>query len=68
MFRWCQGIGGSGVYSIAFVYVFELVPPQKWPDYVALLTASMSVSIIVSPLIGGAFTVSGQWRWIFLIK
>ena len=68
MFRWCQGLGGSGIYAIGTLIFFELVPPKKYPDYTALVTASIALSLVLAPLIGGAITQHGQWRWIFLLK
>ncbi|KAG8531949.1 uncharacterized protein KY384_003585 [Bacidia gigantensis] len=68
MFRWVQGLGGSGIYSIATLLFFELVPPAKWPDYTALVSAVIALSLICGPLFGGAISAHGEWRWVFYIN
>ncbi|ORX93616.1 major facilitator superfamily domain-containing protein [Clohesyomyces aquaticus] len=66
MFRWLQGIGGSGIFALTQLVFFEMVPPSKWPLYVTFLTGTVALSLITGPLIGGAIARSGHWRWIFL--
>jgi predicted MFS family arabinose efflux permease len=68
MFRWVLGFGGSGIYSIATLVFFELVPPSKYADYVALVTAVIALSVVSGPLLGGAISSHGRWRWVFLLK
>jgi MFS family permease len=68
MFRWLQGIGGCGIYAIATLLFFELVPPSKFANYTALVTAVVSVAMSAGPLIGGVINDHGIWRWAFLIK
>ena len=68
MFRWVLGIGGSGIYSIATLLFFELVPPSKYADYTALVTGAIALSLISGPLMGGAINAHGSWRWIFWLK
>ncbi|MCJ1438935.1 hypothetical protein MMC27_008325, partial [Xylographa pallens] len=70
MFRWVQGIGGCGIYAIATLLFFELVPPVKFANYTALATAVVSLAMSMGPLIGGAINSNGGtgiWRWVFLI-
>jgi MFS family permease len=54
MFRWVQGIGGCGVFALAQLVFFELVPPSKWPLYVSLFSVVVAFSLVIGPLIGGA--------------
>lgn len=68
MFRWALGFGGSGIYSIATLLFFELVPTSKYADYAALVTAVIALSVISGPLLGGAINSHGSWRWTFLLK
>lgn len=68
MFRWVQGLGGCGVFALTQLIFFELVPPQKWPAYVSLVTAAVALALIAGPLLGGAITNNGSWRWIFILK
>lgn len=68
MFRWVQGIGGSGIIAIGTLYGYELRPRKNWPAYSAILSLAVAVSVCVAPVIGAGFTTAGQWRWIFLFK
>ena len=68
MFRWLQGIGGSGIYSIATLVQWELLPPEKWATNTSFVTGIIALSLVAGPLIGGGITQGGSWRWIFLIK
>ncbi|KAF2108387.1 major facilitator superfamily domain-containing protein [Lophiotrema nucula] len=68
MFRWVQGMGGCGVFSLVQITFFELVPAPKWPLYMGLVTGVIAFALIVGPLLGGAITRNGSWRWIFLMN
>lgn len=68
MFRWVLGLGGSGIYSIATLLFFELVPPPKYADYTALVAAVIALSLISGPLLGGVINAHSNWRWVFLLK
>ena len=68
MFRWLQGIGGCGILALGQLIFFELVPPEKYPPYIALVTVVVALSLVVGPIIGGGITDHGNWRWVFLIK
>ena len=68
MFRWCQGIGGCGVFALVQLLFMELVPRRKLPAYMAMVTAALALSLVIGPLLGGGITLHGSWRWIFLLK
>jgi len=68
MFRWCQGVGSAGMFSLATLLFFELVPQEKWPAYTALCTGILALSLAAAPLIGGAINDNASWRWVFLLK
>ena len=63
-----QGIGGSGIYAVCMVIFFELVRPEKWPLYTAIVSVVFVFSLVLGPIIGGAINDSGTWRWVFLLK
>jgi MFS family permease len=67
MFRWLQGIGAAGVFSLTLVF-YELIPPSKYALSTSVTNMIVSLSFLTGPLIGGAITRSGKWRWVFLIK
>jgi MFS family permease len=68
MFRWCQGMGGGGVFGLVQLIFIELVPRRKLPAYLTMVTAALALSLVVGPLLGGGITLHGSWRWVFLIK
>ena len=68
MFRWCQGIGGCGVYALTQLLFMEIVPKRKFPQYMAGVSMVLALSLITGPLLGGGITLHGSWRWIFLLK
>jgi MFS family permease len=63
-----QGIGGCGILALGSLAFFELVPEEKYPSYIALVSAVVSASLVIGPLVGGGVTVHGNWRWVFLLK
>ncbi|CAI9626582.1 unnamed protein product [Alternaria burnsii] len=68
MFRWCQGIGGCGVYALTQLLFMEIVPKRKFPQYMAGVSMVLALSLITGPLLGGGITLHGSWRWIFLLN
>ncbi|KAI4656812.1 uncharacterized protein J4E78_006703 [Alternaria triticimaculans] len=68
MFRWCQGIGGCGVYALTQLMFMEIAPPGKLPKYMAGVSMVLALSLITGPLLGGGITLHGSWRWIFLLN
>ncbi|KAH6628404.1 major facilitator superfamily domain-containing protein [Chaetomium tenue] len=57
--RAVQGMGGSGLYSLAQVCLLEQGPSR--PEVVgALVGITLSVSFILGPLLGGALA---EWNW-----
>ena len=64
--RAVQGIGGSGLYSLAQVCLLEQGPSR--PEVVgALVGITLSISFVLGPLLGGAIS-EWSWRGIFWFK
>jgi MFS family permease len=68
MFRWLQGVGGCGILALGQLVFIELVPPNKYPKYIGIVSVAMTAPLVCGPLVGGSITLSGDWRWVFLIK
>nr|QDK64761.1 AshT [Aschersonia paraphysata] len=66
--RAVQGIGLGGVLSGSMILVAQNAPLARQPMFMGILMATMSISSIVGPLIGGALTTNTSWRWCFLIN
>jgi MFS family permease len=65
IFRTFQAISGSGLYFLPNISFFQLVPPAEYNRVNTIASVSMALALILSPLIGGAISQSGDWRWIF---
>ncbi|KAI9691981.1 MAG: hypothetical protein M1820_009633 [Bogoriella megaspora] len=63
-----QGVGAAGIMSSGVATIYELVPESKYPIYTAVMTAFSALGGLAGPLIGGALSGAGQWRWVFLIN
>lgn len=68
VFRAFQGIGGSGIFSMVFVSIPEIVPPARFGLISGFIGAVFASSSIVGPTVGGAITSHTTWRWVFWIK
>ena len=68
IFRAIQGIGGGGLMIGAQAIIADLVPPRERGKYMGLMGAVFGLSSVAGPLIGGFFTDSIGWRWIFYIN
>ncbi|KAI1330226.1 putative multidrug resistance protein fnx1 [Xylariaceae sp. FL0255] len=68
VFRGFQGVGGGGCWSLATIFVTELVPLEKYPTFVANVSIVNALALLLGPIIGGAIASHTTWRWIFIIK
>src|SRR5215212_9231630 len=67
-FRAVQGIGGGGLFSIAFAIIGDVIPPRDRGRYQGYFGAVFGVASVAGPLLGGWLTDGAGWRWIFLIN
>jgi EmrB/QacA subfamily drug resistance transporter len=67
-FRAVQGLGGGGLMVSAQAAIGDVVSPRDRGRYMGLFGAVFGVSSVAGPLIGGFFTSSLSWRWIFYIN
>ncbi len=68
LFRGIQGIGGGGLFALAFAIVGDVVAPRERGRYMGYFTAVFSTASVAGPLLGGFFVDHFSWRWIFYVN
>lgn len=66
--RAVAGLGSSGIFGGSVIITFFTVPLRMRPVYSGIVSFIFAVASIVGPLIGGALTQHGSWRWCFFIN
>ncbi|KAL5048558.1 hypothetical protein BDW71DRAFT_177043 [Aspergillus fruticulosus] len=66
--RAVTGLGFAGNLAGCFAVAVQILPLDKRPVYVGLMTCVESLAIITAPIVGGALTQSLGWRWCFWIN
>ncbi|KAI2632755.1 major facilitator superfamily domain-containing protein [Xylaria nigripes] len=66
--RTFQGMGGSGLYSLAQIALFEVGPVHKPSLMGAMVGLTLAVSYVLGPILGGVISSTSTWRWIFWIN
>lgn len=76
LFRAIQGLGGAGLFAMAFIVIADLFPPAERGKYQGLIGATFGVSSVLGPWIGGLLTDHGTgllpgvegWRLVFYVN
>ncbi len=68
MFRLIQGITGAFLVPLAQATMFDINPPEKHAQAMALFGGGIMIGPILGPVLGGWLTESYDWRWVFLVN
>jgi MFS family permease len=63
--RTVQGLGGGGLLGLSIAVVTDMVPLRSRGKFYAYFSVVYAIGSISGPIVGGALTTAGQWRWIF---
>lgn len=78
VFRAIQGVGGGGLFTIAFAIIADLFAPRERGRFSGLFGATFGLASVIGPVVGGFFTDHGTmrlfghvvagWRWVFYLN
>jgi EmrB/QacA subfamily drug resistance transporter len=76
LFRAIQGLGGAGLFAMAFIVIADLFPPAERGRYQGLVGAVFGIASVLGPIVGGFLTDYGGhlipgiagWRWVFYVN
>jgi len=67
-FRALQGIGAGGLMTLSMTIIGDIVSPRQRGKYLGYFGAVFAISSVAGPLLGGFFTDSLSWRWVFYVN
>ncbi|UUR08497.1 DHA2 family efflux MFS transporter permease subunit [Sphingomonas glaciei] len=67
-FRIVQGVTGAFLVPLAQATMFDINPPEKHAQAMALFGGGIMIGPIMGPVLGGWLTDSFDWRWVFIVN
>ena len=68
LFRIVQGLGSAMLISCTQALIVDTFPGHDRGRAIGLNGAAVAIGLSTGPIIGGAITTYGDWRWIFSIN
>lgn len=76
LFRAIQGIGGAGLFAMAFIIIAGMFPPSERGKYQGWVGAVFAIASVLGPWLGGILTDQASdiipgiagWRWVFYVN
>ncbi|KAF9561549.1 hypothetical protein EC968_005691 [Mortierella alpina] len=66
--RGVAGMGAGGLMAMVFIILSDILDMRERGKYLGFIGAIFSLSSVIGPLLGGAFTDHLTWRWSFWIN
>lgn len=66
--RALQGLGGGGLFVLALTVIGDVIPPRERGRVQGIFGGVFGLSSVAGPLLGGFFTDTLSWRWIFYVN
>ncbi|KAF9297477.1 hypothetical protein BGZ88_009989 [Linnemannia elongata] len=66
--RAVAGIGAGGLMAMVFIIMSDMLDMRERGKYIGMVSGIFSLSSVIGPLLGGAFTDHVTWRWSFWIN
>ena len=66
--RALQGIGGAILMALSFALVGDMIPEEKIPQTMGILTSMLTLGIALGPSLGGVLISVFGWHIIFLVN
>ncbi|KAK3826781.1 MAG: major facilitator superfamily domain-containing protein [Linnemannia gamsii] len=66
--RAVAGIGAGGLMAMVFIIMSDMLDMRERGKYIGMVSGIFSLSSVLGPLLGGAFSDHITWRWSFWIN
>jgi DHA2 family multidrug resistance protein len=68
VYRFLQGVCGAGLVPLAQSVLFQINPPERHGQAMAVFGTGSMMGPIMGPTLGGWLTDAYNWRWVFYIN